>query len=299
MTGLNDNIHVIIRSVGERTTEATHQILTNNGLLQTNIDVITELSLKQSLRKSLELAKSRNKPWLFLMDADLLLFNESINMIHQLTCKAPKNTFCIKFHALDKFLGVHREIGNVCFRAEMIPKALKYIPQITEETPRPTARLISMTLEEEGDDRQSAIIVSKSFKHAEPTSASSKKIVIGVYGAEQFYKDIYRKHFRRGHKHLHYASDFLVFFKRRIKEDLDFKVALKGFLDGVLFLKNYPVDKEEISEEKINSIFKKMEIKEKPPINALEKLDAKSIYEKLKHNCFYLHHHHEKIDLSI
>lgn len=293
MTDLNDNIHVIIRSVGERTTQAARQILLNNGFLEENVDVIKDLSLKESLKKSLELGQSKNKPWLFLMDADLLLLDKSIEIIHTLTTKAEANTFCIKFHLLDKFLGIHREVGNVCFRTEMIPKALKYIPQITEDTPRPTARLMQMTLENEGFERQSAVLVPKQAKSSSETETKSKKIVIGVHDAEQYYKDIYRKCFIHGHKHLHYASDFLVFFKQRIKDDPDFKVALKGFLDGVLCLTNYPINKEEFSDEKINKVLKEIGIEEKAPIDTSKKLDVKFIYSRLKHNDYYLHHHHD------
>jgi len=70
---LNDHVHVIIRSAGERTMHLCKQLIIEQGVSADNLSVVNEAPFSAALKKSFELGMERGLKWTLCIDADVLL----------------------------------------------------------------------------------------------------------------------------------------------------------------------------------------------------------------------------------
>ncbi|MCO4822492.1 MAG: hypothetical protein KC469_10515, partial [Flavobacteriaceae bacterium] len=69
---MNYNVTVIIRSVGERTTDACFKIISKQ-VPKTHIHIISEVPFSKAVTETFKIAIRENRNWTLAVDADLLL----------------------------------------------------------------------------------------------------------------------------------------------------------------------------------------------------------------------------------
>jgi hypothetical protein len=85
----------------------------------------------------------------------------------------------------------------------------------------------------------------------------------GIHDFEQYYVDIFRKCFVQAHKHQEYAEIFISYWPQQVIMDFDYKIALKGFIDGIDFEGDVHID---THQEIYRELFEKLQIVEKSDI---------------------------------
>lgn len=239
---INKNLTVIIRTVGERTTELCYELVKKQ-IAEENIHIISETPFTEAVRKTFEVGMRENRKWTFVVDADVLL---KPTVIEKLVCHAEtldEYVFEIEARIIDKFLFSPREAGNHLYRTVLMEQALKYIPEPYSEI-RPET-YVKDAMKKDGF---SWIVMEN---------------IVGIHDYEQYYTDIYRKSFIQAKKHFEQVSGILSDWKEKSIQDKDFLVALYGFEDGCNFKDIIAID------ASLNSIFKdrlvELNISEKKP----------------------------------
>ena len=219
---LNDHVSVIIRSVGERTEALCMDLVLAQGLRAENITFIRKTPFSLALQASYEAGIACDRPWTLCLDADVLLLPDSIQEMVRFAEQQKPVVFEFRGLVLDKFLGGPRPAGNHLYRTSLLSQALKFIPQ-EQNNIRPEQNTL---------DAMKAL----GFPLRMKTS------LIGMHDFEQYYADIYRKCFVHAHKHKKYAEIFVTYWPQQAGRDLDYKIALKGFTDGLEFEGNVGID---------------------------------------------------------
>ena len=222
---LNDLASIVIRSTGERTEFLCKELVLEQGISEENITVIRKTPFSLALQASFKTGITSNKPWTLCLDADVLLRS---NSIQEMVCFAEQqgpSIFEVRGLVLDKFFGGPRQGGIHLYRTSLLHKAIEVIP-LEQNNIRP---------------EQNTLRVMKTLGFPWRWS----RYVVGVHDFEQFYADIYRKCFVHAHKHKHYAEIFISYWPQQTKNDYDYKVALKGFVDGLDYEGDVHIDIEQ------------------------------------------------------
>jgi hypothetical protein len=82
----------------------------------------------------------------------------------------------------------------------------------------------------------------------------------GIHDFEQYYVDIFRKCFVQAHKHQEYAEIFFTYWPQQGIRDLDYKIALKGFMAGIEYEGDIRIDAQR---DIYREHFEKLQIDEK------------------------------------
>lgn len=219
---LNNRVSVIIRSVGERTEFLCKELVLAQGILGENITVIRKTPFTLALRASYEAGIALNRPWTLCLDADVLLLSDSIHQMISLAEQQDSSIFEIQCLVLDKFFGGPREAGNHLYRTSLLNQALKFIPQ------------------EQNNIRPEHYTLEAMKIQGFPWKGIN--YLTGIHDFEQYYVDIFRKCFVQAHKHQEYAEIFISYWPQQVIMDFDYKIALKGFIDGIDFEGDVHID---------------------------------------------------------
>lgn len=240
MDSLNDRISVIIRSSGERTEFLCKELVLAQGISEENISIIRKIPFTLALQASYETGISLNRPWTLCLDADILLLPQSISVMAGFAEKQATSVFEVRGLILDKFFGGPRQGGIHLYRTSLLSRALNSIPP-EKNNIRP---------------EQNTLIAMKN----QGFPWRWMNYVIGLHDFEQYYMDIFRKCFVHAHKHQEYAEIFVSYWPQQGIRDFDYKVALKGYIDGLEFEGDVHID---VHQEIYRERFEKLQIVEK------------------------------------
>lgn len=241
---INKNVTVIIRTVGERTTELCYELLKKQITVE-NIHIIYETPFTEALRKTFQVGLQENRKWTFVVDADVLVRPGVILELIEYAENVKENVFEMEGKVVDKFLFNlnPREAGNHLYRSILMEKAIDYIPHPFEAI-RPET-YVKDKMRENGFEWQ---VISK---------------IIGIHDFEQYYKDIYRKCFIQAKKHTEYGKNLLPIWEKKAEFDNDFKIAINGFKAGLKWNREVAIDKNSTFMDQFEKLIESLELKEK------------------------------------
>jgi len=220
-----DSVTVIIRSVGERTESLCKKLILDQGVPVEAVFVINEAPFSKAMKVGFEIGIIEKRPWTYCVDADLLLRPQSIlNMIEHAN-KQPANVCEIQGFILDKFFGGARMGGVHLYRTSLLKRVIDLIPP-------------------EGKDIRPETHALNAMRAAGYPWITVKELV-GLHDFEQTYEDIFRKCFVQAHKHLSHTGLFIPYWRSKSNQDMDYKVALTGFAEGVKHFGEVRIDKRE------------------------------------------------------
>lgn len=208
-----DDLIIIIRAAGERTEMLCKKLIMDQGVTENKIHLIREVPFSAALKKSYEIGIDSGCKWIMCVDADLLLRPGSILEMIKQAEKQPKNVCEIQGFMLDKFFGGIRKGGVHLYRSDTLPLILKQIPDEGEDMRPETQTLRNMR--------------KLGFKRA------AVPYVVGLHDEKQFNKDIYRKIFVHGVKHMDRLPLFITIWKEQLHQDPDFAVALSALSESI------------------------------------------------------------------
>lgn len=216
------DLNVVIRSVGERTVELTRDSVLRQGISSENIKIIQITPFENALKEMMLISLNSNKPLTLALDADVVLSANSIEKLLDYWNKNKLNTFTIQGKLHDKVFGEYRSVGHRLYKTNVFSEAIKIIPKPGEYL-RPETALIEM-LNERG---MRSITVNKVF---------------GLHGHEQYFRDIYRTAYVHGKKHTSRKRYVIERCLENLRLDPDFRVILRGFIDGLTSLDEINLD---------------------------------------------------------
>lgn len=250
----NKNVTVIIRTVGERTTDLCYELIKKQ-IAEDNIHIINETPFTEAMRKTFEVGLRENRKWTFVVDADVLIRPGVIEEIVEYAETVDENVFEIEGKIIDKFLFSMnpREAGNHLYRTAFMKQALNYIPDPYEAI-RPETYVRNKM-----NDIGYAFIKTN--------------ILTGLHDFEQYYKDIYRKCFIQAKKHKDRVIKILPVWKGKSLYDDDFKVAIAGFDAGLNYSGKVSISSNELFLLKYNDVKKELNLKEKNLLGDIDYID--------------------------
>lgn len=210
---LSSHIAIVVRSIGERTTEACIRAVESQGFARSEIAVISASPHSVALQQSLEAGVATGKDWTLSIDADVILRHDAIARLHEVACSMPAQTSQFHGLVLDKFFQEYRPAGHHMYRTRLIPAVLERVSHNGEVARPETHALDAMT--------------------AAGFPAEKVALAVGLHDYEQHYADIFRKCFLQAHKHINRSGDILPLWRAWAQQDVDFYVALEGFCFGL------------------------------------------------------------------
>jgi hypothetical protein len=208
----NENVTVIIRSVGERTEGYCKSLLEKQVPVE-NIFIVHEVPFSASMRKSFEIGIEQNRKYTLCIDADVLVTNNAVEVLVKHAEEQDEKVCEVQAQVLDKFTGKARAAGNHLYRTSLLQEVLKRIPV------------------EGVDIRPEYHTLCKMKEDGFPWVEFSD--VIGLHDYEQSYKDIFRKTFIYAHKFSQFLPMLVEYWREKSKNDSDYVVALWGLSAGI------------------------------------------------------------------
>ncbi len=206
---------VVIRSAGERTKEACLHLVLQE-VPEEDVHIIEKEPFEEALRETYRIGMNSKKEWLIALDADVLPRQGFTGEIAKITDSLKNRVFTFKPMIYDKLFFKHRMAGFRVYRTRYLEEALAIIPPNGVET-RPESFAVAQ-------------MEKKKLK------ALVFEYVAGLHDFEQYYRDIYRKTYFHSYKHMHQLFMVIEDWKKESNRDSDYKVALKGALDGLMSL---------------------------------------------------------------
>lgn len=200
-------VSCIIRSVGERTTDACTALL-QEALGEdipfriVQVQPFTE-ALRQTIRTGMEFACT----WTLVIDADVLISGTHLQAFLELRAQLPPEAFMLHACVWDKFFGRARWAGNRLYRTSLLACAESCVGREGENL-RPEATLCHK-MKEKG---------YRIFK---------SPLLIGLHDYEQGFEDILCKTVLFGRKHGKHRERLKAFWEQH-REDPDYVAALDG-----------------------------------------------------------------------
>lgn len=205
-------VTVVVRSVGERTTECCRKILSEH-FGKNQIRIVNASPHPVALRQCYSVAIEEKRPWLFLVDADVLPSAKGIEYILAQIENLAESVFVFSADVLDKFAGGPRPAGNHFYRTAFLADAIELIPD-PEISLRPETYTI------------------KKMKELHGKTYHSANVVVGVHDYEQSYRDIYRTGLLHSIKFADYLDIFRPDWETAGETDGDFGVLLAALREG-------------------------------------------------------------------
>lgn len=219
-----DHVTVVIRTVGERTTEAAIQIA-KNIFGQDNVNVVKNITpFSEAIREAYVIGMNAGKKWTFVLDADLLLNSDATARFitdAERYSKFHRRIFCFTCTLDDKFLMRKRVVGGHLYRTKYLKKASNFISS------------------GENDLRPETYIKRKMNSIGYETLFGD--ISVGLHDYFQSYKDIFRKGILHSKKHKD-VDQLYVKWKAQSEWDPDFFWICKGMDVGENIEENVKVD---------------------------------------------------------
>lgn len=247
MSGVLDNVTVIIRSVRERTEEVCKKLILEQGIEEEDLFIVREVPFSKSMRVSFETGIEQGKKWTLCIDADVLLKRDSIETLLRFAESQKENVCEVQAFVLDKFFSGPRQAGNHLYRTSLLPEVIQRIP-------------------EEGTDiRPETYTIARMNEDGYPWELLTN--VIGIHDDEQYNMDVYRKAFVQAVKHLDRAELLVNHWKKNVHKDQDFLIALRAFSDSIKNTEEIYINSEQNLYKKK---FEEAGFKEKEPLNVDE-----------------------------
>jgi hypothetical protein len=210
---LNDQVTVVIRSVGERTEAACIDAVVAQGVDRDAIVVVRKSPFSLALRTGLEAGIAAGRPWTFCIDADVILRPGAVAAVLAHARRQPETVAVVQALLLDKLTLTIRCVGIHFYRTTLLPKALALIPS-------------------EGDAIRPENTTIKALA-AGGNPMAVVPYVAGIHDFGQYNRDIYRKCFVHAHKHLDRIPELVPYWRAHGESDPDFRVALEGAAAGL------------------------------------------------------------------
>lgn len=193
-------MEIIIRTTGERTEKACIKSCEQQG----NVHVVRTCPFGEAIRQAYKLALELNQYWTPVIDADVVLYKDSINKGLMEECSG--TIFCYDGTTDDKIMMKPRRAGIHIYRTSLLETALKYID--------------STKLKPESHVRR------EMEKIGYPTFTG--KTIFGRHDYDQYYKDLWRKSVCQTKKlaKMIQKNNIRNKWLQLAKTDLDYKVIL-------------------------------------------------------------------------
>ena len=261
------DITVVIRAAGERTLDLCH-FLVSKQVEEQNIFIIKEKPFSKAVLKNFEIGIQNGHKYTLSIDADTLIYKDAVQLQLNNFKKLSENYFVYKGLVFDKFFNSYRSAGMHLYRTSLLEKAINFIPK-------------------EGTSyRPESLTYKKMSKLGFHTYQSTW--AVGIHDDEQYYEDIYRKFFLHAHKHK--INDILSSWDENWINNSDFKMALKGLSDGLMYNKTVYVNKDFFSRHYLNA---------KDQFEIVEKTKYINQNTKWDQKCFFIHDKSEFFDSKL
>jgi len=203
---------IIIRSAGERT-DACCKSICEQIVGAENVVVIREAPFERALARMCDVAVKRAAKWTLSVDADVLLDVEATRAALRAAENCDPKTFHAQPPIVCNLFGGIRMAGVRIFRTEHLRRFKSLIPPSGAEM-RPETFVVNQ-MQAEG---YNTVVLPE---------------VVGIHDFWQYYRDIYRKAFVHGQKHVNRLPVLLPTWKERSLADPTFRIALQGAFDGL------------------------------------------------------------------
>ncbi len=174
------SVFVVIRTVGERTTEACRRIAEGQ-VAAGHVTEISERPASRAVRRGFEVGLEAGLEWTLFLDADVLLRPGGIADLVREAEAQPRSVFCAEGRVADKLLGHYRTAGVLLYRTGLLRQVLREA-EITDAALRPDTHV-----------KEQMIARGHSLHYG--------STVVGVHDFEQFYVDVFRKALVHTEKH--------------------------------------------------------------------------------------------------
>ena len=201
-----EELTVVLRSIGERTTAACERLLERQ-VPSECIHHVEDLSVPESILRPYEIGVAEDRPWTVVVDADVLPRPDMLETLLEVGRRESESVFAIEARIRDKFYGGDRVAGNTLYRTDRLETALDIGERADDEAGRPETAIIRL-MAERGHE----------LRHASP--------VVAVHDYEQYYADVYRTAHGYVNNHEHYVPILRSYWERHAPDDGDFRVML-------------------------------------------------------------------------
>ncbi|EPR37193.1 group 1 glycosyl transferase [Desulfovibrio sp. X2] len=207
---------VVVRSIGERTTEACLYLLRRE-LPAANIELVKNIPFDQAVRRTFELGLASGRPWVLALDSDMLLRPSALARMVEAARAQPENVFALWTMALDKAFRVYRPVGMHLYRASLLARAREM---------------------SEGRDLAGSLRPESAMVEAMLDSgflAAQTGIVVGLHDYEQAYRDLIKKACVHARKHRDMVGRLRPVWRGLAEQDPDFVALLRGADFGEMY----------------------------------------------------------------
>ncbi len=239
---IDNNVTVIIRSVGERTESLCYERLKAQ-ISEKNIHIVRETPFTEAVRKTFQIGMQENRKWTFAIDADVVILPDAIEKLVAFAETAKYDVFLVIGPVIDKFLESPRAVGYHFYRTQWITHATAFIPD-PQLAIRPETHVRDRMKE-------------KGFSYIKAD------FILGHHDFEQYYRDIYRKCFIHSKKHYKEVLKVLPKWNEMAGTDPDYRVAIAGFNDGIKYQGAVSIDIYAPFMAMFDDMIKKMSLSEK------------------------------------
>lgn len=209
MKVMANNVHVVIRTIGEDTLQNCKDIVEKEVGID-NYTVILEVPFSKAVKRTFEIGIEKRKKWTLAVDADILLKTDGVAEIVKLAESLPDHFFMIQGRVLDYLFCFERNGGPHLFKTALLEEAIPLIPE-DPEVIRPEGATVKKMIER-GYHR---------YKGVE---------VFGLHDFFQSPQDLERKASVYYSKFNLYTRYLLSEWFSRLKNDPNYFSPIKGFL---------------------------------------------------------------------
>jgi len=249
----NRDVTVIVRYAGERTVTKCLELIAEQVASQ-QIHLIEERPFYNAVKKTFEIGITEGRKWTLAIDADLYI---STRCIQEMTAKATllgDRLYIYQGYVMDFLFGKPREGGPHLYQTRHLEKALAVLSSNPYQY-RPESETYIRLAEKDG-----------LIKYVD-------NVIYGLHDYHQYRIDIFRKAFFHAKKHIGFAGVFLDYWINLAKKDEDFKVAIYGFVEGIIASEEIEVDIEYLRKIAISNM-DRLAIEEKPKSLGTESIHA-------------------------
>lgn len=208
-----DDVTVVVRSVGERTEDLCRSRL--EAEWGRTVRVVRERPFAAAVRAAFEIGLAEARTWTLCVDADVLVARGAIGELWAEARTLPAGAVEIQGRVADRFFGCVRPAGNHLYRTAALRAASRALAA-TADSLRPEHGLLQRLAAEGGSWHQS-------------------RRVVGLHDFGQAPEDVFRKAFVQARKHGELVVPLAAMWRRRATEPDggDFAVALRGLAAGL------------------------------------------------------------------
>lgn len=208
---LGEDLTIIIREANERTLPLCRELLESE-FGKDKVVVVSEVPFAKALEKTYEIGIERGCPWTLVIDADVLIREGAIEYLLRVAESVDSNVFEIQGKMLDKLIGGARDGGIHLYRTAHLREAITMIPH------------------KNNSDRPEFDTMKRMSSEGFPFLVLD--VIVGLHDYEQCFCDVYRKAFFHAYKHAKEMPYWESMWRKLSHCDDDYKVALKGAIDG-------------------------------------------------------------------